>query len=197
MIETYKYDKAMMSTAYVWAEESYCKRNQVGAILSFDGRVVSVGYNGTISGSSNCCEETEAFKSEGELEFYDKSLIEVCATCKGTGILLEFSGTKLNTVLTGRKTCEDCNGFGKVKNKDISKDTVVHAEANAILFAAKNGIPTKNCTLYITLSPCIECAKMIIQSGIKEVIYDAEYRINDGVKFLQKHGISTRKLNLV
>lgn len=67
----------------------------------------------------------------------------------------------------------------------VTKNTVVHAEANAILFAAKNGISTNNCKMYATLSPCIECAKMIIQCGIKELFYIDEYRDLSGVEFLK------------
>lgn len=76
----------------------------------------------------------------------------------------------------------------------VSKDEVVHAEANAILFAAKHGISTDNCSLIITHSPCFECAKMIAQSGIREVFYEEEYRDLSSVKFLQECGLSVRKI---
>jgi len=163
----FKYDTAMMETAIVWSKESYCKRNKVGAVLSREGRIVSVGYNGTISGAKNECEEI--VKRE-----------EVCSKCYGTG----FLGNDI--------ICQNCiNGLIQPVLK--SKNTVVHAEANALMFASKNGISTDKCTLYITLSPCIECAKMIIQSGIKRVVYKEDYRITDGIDFLKEHKIDIVK----
>jgi len=83
-------------------------------------------------------------------------------------------------------TCEDKNG-------NTRKD-VIHAEMNAILFAAKNGIPTNGCGLYVTMSPCSECAKAIIQSGIKEVIYDKEYRLTEGIDILKASKIEVRRI---
>ena len=133
-----KYDNAMMETARVWAKQSHCIRNKVGAIISKDGRIVSNGYNGTVHGADNCCEE----------------------------------------------------GNEKV----VSKNSVVHAEANAILFAVKNGITTNGCKVYITLSPCIECAKMIVQSGITEVLYQTEYRDTTGIEFLKENSIQVRQI---
>jgi len=138
-----KYDKSMMKTAYVWAEESYCRRNKVGAVIGKDGRVISIGYNGTIKNADNNCED-------------------------------EIEGT----------------------NQLVTKQNVIHAEANALTFAAKNGIKTKNCILYVTLSPCIECSKLIVQSGIKEVVYNEEYRIIDGIEFLRKHKVKVIKSDI-
>ena len=135
----YRYDKAMMGTASIWAEQSYCERHKVGAVISRSGRVVSIGYNGTVSGSDNCCE-------------------------------IEVDGAL------------------------VSKPSVVHAEANALMFAAKNGIATNECSLFVTLTPCIECAKMIIQAGIKEVVYKDDYRLSDGRDFLAENGILVRQL---
>ncbi len=73
--------------------------------------------------------------------------------------------------------------------ENITKPEVVHAEINAILFAARNGQSTDGCTLYLTLSPCVECAKAIIQSGIKRVIYSETYRCTDGLKLLFENHI--------
>lgn len=75
----------------------------------------------------------------------------------------------------------------------ITKPIVIHAEANAILFAAKNGISTKDCTLYVTLSPCIECAKMILQSGIKRLVYKEDYKDLSGIMLLKNY-IEVQKL---
>ena len=76
-----------------------------------------------------------------------------------------------------------------------TKPEVVHAEANAILFAAKNGQSTNNSNLYVTMSPCVECAKMIIQSGIIKVYYKKIYRNDSGLKLLLESGIEILKID--
>ncbi len=77
--------------------------------------------------------------------------------------------------------CEDENG--------VTKSYVLHAEANAITKVAKSGNSSEGSTLYVTASPCIECAKLIIQSGISRVVYRDEYRSRDGIELLQRAGI--------
>lgn len=89
---------------------------------------------------------------------------------------------------SSRKDCKICGGTGLVSN-----NTVCHAEMNALMFAGKHGIATEDCTLYVTLTPCIECAKMIIQSGIIEVVYLTPYRISSGIDFLKEHNINIRQ----
>ena len=80
----------------------------------------------------------------------------------------------------------------------FSNDNELHAEQNALLFAAKSGITTEGTTLYITLSPCIHCAKIIAASGVKEVIFKELYdRSTEGVNFLNKIGITCRKIDEV
>jgi dCMP deaminase len=83
--------------------------------------------------------------------------------------------------------CEDENG--------VTKPYVLHAEANAITKVAKSGNSSQNATLYVTASPCMECAKLIIQAGIKRVVYKDEYRISDGVDLLRKAGIEVEKID--
>lgn len=144
-MKKFSQEQISMKHAEVEALQSYCERKQVGAVITRNGRIVSSGYNGTVSGSDNCCEE----------KVYD--------------------------------------GFGVQK---VSKNTVVHAEANAILFAAKHGVPTNGCEMFLTLSPCIECAKMIIQSGIKMVYYKEVYRDMAGMKFLEENNIPCIMLNV-
>jgi len=87
-------------------------------------------------------------------------------------------------------TCEKC------KNMFLeSKQTVIHAECNAITKLARGTQSSVGSTLYVTLSPCIECAKMIIQSGIKRVVYGEKYRIDDGIKLLEDAGIIVEQFN--
>lgn len=133
-----KYDSAMLQTAYTFAKQSYCKRKQVGAVLAKEGRILNIGYNGTISGMSNTCE------------------------------------------------CEDGS----------TSEFTLHAEQNVITHCARKGIPTEGATLYITHSPCKTCAKLIAQSGIKEVVYSEFYKDPEGIHFLESCNIPTRKVNL-
>jgi dCMP deaminase len=124
--------------AKVWAENSYCKRSQVGCLIVKDGRIISDGYNGTPSGFDN--------------------------------------------------GCEDCD------NNTLS--TVLHAEANAITKIAKSTNSSEDATLYVTLSPCFDCAKLIIQAGIKRVVYSEVYRKTDSFKLLEEAGIEIKKMEI-
>ena len=126
-----KFDHSYMDMAAVWANNSYCKRRQVGALIVKDRMIISDGYNGTPSGFEN--------------------------------------------------VCEDENG--------VTKPYVLHAEANAITKVAKSGNSSRGATLYVTASPCIECSKLIIQAGIRRVVYRDEYRLSDGIELLRRAGI--------
>ena len=83
--------------------------------------------------------------------------------------------------------CEDENG--------VTKPYVLHAEANAISKVAKSGNSSAGSTLYVTASPCLECAKLIIQAGIKRVVYRDEYRITDGIDLLRRAGIEVEQID--
>lgn len=126
----YKLDQRYLRMARIWAENSYCKRRQVGALIVKDKMIISDGYNGTPSGFENICEED-----------------------------------------------------------DHTKPYVLHAEANAITKIARSGNSSDGSTLYVTASPCLECAKLIIQAGIKRVIYGEKYRLEDGIELLKRAGI--------
>ena len=83
--------------------------------------------------------------------------------------------------------CEDENG--------VTKPYVLHAEANAISKVAKSGNSADGATLYVTASPCMECAKLIIQSGIRRVVYRDEYRLTDGIDLLRRAGVEVEKID--
>lgn len=123
-------DGRYLRMANIWAENSYCKRRKVGALVVKDKMIISDGYNGTPSGFENVCEEG-----------------------------------------------------------DITKPYVLHAEANAITKLARSSNNSDGSTLYVTASPCIECAKLIIQAGIKRVVYSEKYRLEDGIELLQRAGV--------
>ena len=84
--------------------------------------------------------------------------------------------------------CEDENG--------VTKPYVLHAEANAITKVAQSGNSSQGATLYVTASPCVECAKLIIQAGITRVVYSDEYRLTDGIDLLRRAGIEVEKLEI-
>ncbi len=126
-----EFDRRYLKMARVWAENSYCVRRQVGALIVKNKMIISDGYNGTPSGFENVCEDE-----------------------------------------AGR-----------------TKPYVLHAEANAITKVAKSNNSSENSTLYITAAPCLECSKLIIQAGIKRVVYFDAYRMDDGVQLLERAGI--------
>ncbi|MGE4420563.1 MAG: cytidine/deoxycytidylate deaminase family protein [Sulfurimonas sp.] len=148
----------MIEVAQLVSKQSYSEGTKVGAVLEKDGRIIAIGYNGTVRGADNACEEY------------------ICANCGASG----FQQYPI-------KVCICCGH----ENKWRPKDTVVHAEQNVIAFAAKYGISTIGCSLYTTLSPCTTCANLIIQAGIKEVVYAKEWKNVDGINRLRDNGIKT------
>ena len=124
-------DRRYLRMALIWAENSYCRRRKVGALVVKDKMIISDGYNGTPSGFENVCED----------------------------------------------------------DNNVTKPYVLHAEANAITKLARSSNNSDGDTLYVTASPCIECSKLIIQAGIRRVVYDEQYRLNDGVELLKRAGI--------
>lgn len=131
-------DKRYLRMARIWAENSYCQRRKVAALIVKDNRIISDGYNGTPSGFENICEDEQG----------------------------------------------------------LTKQYVLHAEANAITKVAAS---TNNCyaaTMYTTAAPCIECAKLIVQCGIKRVVYCENYRLNDGLDLLAQAGVELMYIDL-
>lgn len=130
-----KWNKTFIKIASIISYHSKAKRNKVGAILVKNNRIISIGYNGTISGFNNNCEKN-----------------------------------------------------------NITKKSVVHAEVNAISKCAMSEQSTFMSILYVTTSPCVDCAKLIIQSGIKKVYYKKKYRDNSGIKLIKKAKISCHEI---
>ncbi len=131
-------DQRYLKMALIWAQNSYCRRRQVGALLVKDKMIISDGYNGTPSGFENICED----------------------------------------------------------ENNLTKPYVLHAEANAITKVAKSGNSSDGATLYVTSSPCLECSKLIIQAGIKRVVFTENYRLEDGVNLLKRAGIEVKYVEL-
>ena len=147
------------------AEQSTCTRLHVGAVLVKDKRIISIGYNGVASGQKHC----EDYFKELYLKEYEQKYPS----------FEEFLKTKEFYDLHGK----------------FSNDNELHAEQNALLFAAKSGITTEGTTLYITLSPCIHCAKIITAAGIEKVYFSELYdRSQEGINFLKKNKIPCEQL---
>lgn len=180
-----KYDNVMMETAKLFAKQSYCKKRQVGAVLAKDGRILATGYNGTIVGHDNTCEEKI-----------------VTLSCCGKKVTADE--IMKNPIGIGAYNYEcDCGHsdnkhiftYGKLESiKSTTNEFTLHAEQNVITYCAKEGIPTKGTTLYVTTSPCKQCAKLIAQSGIKIVVYSSEYKDMSGIDFLKEVNVSIRKI---
>ncbi|MDR2231618.1 MAG: dCMP deaminase family protein [Tannerella sp.] len=131
-------DKRYLRMAGIWAENSYCKRRKVGALIVKDLMIISDGYNGTPSGFENVCED----------------------------------------------------------ENNVTKPYVIHAEANAITKVAASSNSSKGATIYITSSPCIECAKLIIQSGIRRVVFSDRYHTAEGYDLLVRAGIPVEYIEI-
>lgn len=131
-------DQRYLKMAMIWAQNSYCKRRQVGALLVKEKMIISDGYNGTPSGFENICEDEE----------------------------------------------------------NHTKPYVLHAEANAITKVAKSNNSSEGATMYVTSSPCMECSKLIIQAGIKRVVFTESYRLDDGINLLKRANIEVKQIEL-
>ena len=134
----HKLDLRYLQMARIWADNSYCLRRQVGALIVKDRMIISDGYNGTPSGFENVCED----------------------------------------------------------ENNTTKPYVLHAEANAITKVAKSNNSSDGATLYVTSSPCMECSKLIIQAGIKRVVFSDAYRLQDGIMLLKKAGIEVKQIEI-
>ncbi|MCK9471942.1 MAG: dCMP deaminase family protein [Bacilli bacterium] len=124
-------------------------------------------------------------------------IIKKRSTCsrKQVAAIIEKDGRIISTGYAGAPSgLPHCIDIGCEIGKDGGCIRTVHAEANAITYAAKNGIATNNATMYCTMSPCLECAKLIVNSGIKELYYIERYRNGDGLRLLNKVGIEVYEL---
>ncbi len=110
-------------------------------------------------------------------------------------ISIGYNGTPSGADNTCEYRIDHIDGLDQITSIEWkTKPEVIHAESNAIMFAAKNGVSTDGCKLVLTHSPCFDCSRLIIQSGIKEVVYETEYRDMSGIDFLEKNGVSVWKI---
>lgn len=168
-----KLKNAYMKTAETFAELSHARRLHVGAIVVKDDRIISIGYNGMPAGWDNNCEDMEWCSGGGWL-----SPEEIEEGWPYEGTYLDIEGNEIQ---------------GRYRLK--TKPEVLHAETNAISKLAKSNESGNGAAMFITHSPCLDCAKLIFQSGINSVFYRSSYRSDDGVEFLKKSGVTVEKLD--
>lgn len=153
-----KLDTFFMNTAIEVSKLSNCVSYRVGAVIVKDNRIISTGYNGTPSGFIKNCNEVFCEKDEYIFPFPDT--------------IFNYN-EKYQSLIKNTENIEP--NIGRELHHDFSKTYEIHAEMNAILFAAKNGISINNTVMYVTVQPCDYCIKNLTQSGIKKVIYLNDY----------------------
>lgn len=152
------------------AELSHAKRLHVGAVIVKDDTVISYGYNGMPAGWDNNCEDKNYISDAELLAWLDPSDIN-----KRFPFEEVVNGQRRRYALT-------------------TKPEVLHAESNAIAKLAKSSNSGLDADLFVTHSPCLDCAKLIFQSGIKRVYFGASYRDDAGVKFLKLSGVEVKQV---
>ena len=182
MVNQKNLDRAYMNCAVAMSELSSARRKKVGAIVvQPNGGIIAEGYNGTPSGFDNFCEHIyENHRFERMMDNNNNPLYYVCARCKR-----EYPLDYKHLIETNDKSLIACM---------ITKSEVLHAESNAISKVARSTNSSEGSTLYITLSPCFECAKLIIQAGITRVVYGEDYRNPEGIDLLDRAGIEVEHI---
>ena len=165
---------AHMQVAEIYAKLSTARRLQVGSIIVKDDRIISIGYNGMPAGWDNNCEDVEWMGDAGGW--------------------LDPDEIKERWPFEGEYMAEEAT-FIKSRYRLVTKPQVLHAEANAIAKVARGPESSEDAVLFVTHSPCMNCAKLIYQSGIKQVFYRDNYRNSDGVDFLKQAGVTVNKLD--
>ena len=168
-----KYIKLYMDWAEAAAKLSHAKRLQVGAVIVKDDSVISYGYNGMPAGWDNDCEDKVWDSGAGG--WLDPDEFDTKYPYEGW-----HEGAQ-RTVRYGLKT----------------KPEVLHAESNAVAKLAKSSQSGRDADIFITHAPCLDCAKLIYQSGISSVYYRNSYRDMAGVEFLEKSGVEVIKYDAV
>lgn len=162
-----------MKTAETFAELSHARRLHVGAIIVKYDRIISIGYNGMPAGWDNNCEDIEWMGDAGG--WLDPE--EISERWPFEGEYIDGSGNSIPS-----------------RYRLKTKAEVLHAESNAIAKLARSNDSGLDADIFITHSPCIECAKLIYQSGIRKVFYRHAYRSDDGIDFLKQSGIEVDQI---
>lgn len=164
-----KFIDYFMSIADITAKLSYAKRLQVGAVIVKENQILATGYNGMPADWENRCEDVLCIDSDGN---------EDAETLMKEGWVF---GTDKDTAMW---------------TKSVTRPEVLHAESNALMKVAQSTESSSGATLFCTHAPCIECAKLIYQSGINKVYYRDTYRDSKGLEFLKQGGIDVNQYNI-
>jgi len=168
-----KFIDAYMKTAEVFAQLSSARRLHVGAIIVKDDRIISIGYNGMPSGWDNNCEDKEYMSGD-------------------TGGWLSPEEIEERWPNQEQMLPKEDNRWRRYALK--TKPEVLHAETNAIAKLAKSTESGADAVLFVTHAPCLDCAKLVYQSGINSVYYRNSYRNEDGINFLKKCNVEVNKI---
>lgn len=168
-----KFIDLYMDWAKRTAQLSYAKRLKVGAVIVKDDSVISYGYNGMPAGWENNCENREYMSIDAGGWLHPDEIVQ----------RWPFECT----------VEEDGTNIGRYRLK--TKPEVLHAEMNSLMKLAKSSSSGDRASMFITHSPCLDCAKGIYQAGIKEVFYEEDYRTDEGINFLKKCGVQVKKVS--
>ena len=162
-----KFVDAHMAAAEVYSKLSSAKRLQVGCVVVKDNTIIGIGYNGMPSGWTNDCENISFIKDGPEVDYQ---------------VMID------DGYIFG--TDKETSGYVK----SVTKPEVLHAETNALAKIARSTNSSDGASMFITHAPCLDCAKLIYQSGINSVYYRNSYRDNNGINFLEKCGLKVSKV---
>jgi len=178
-----KTHRVMLNITKILSNESKCKKLQVGSLIVKDRHIISSGVNGSLKSYDNNCEEefikcpkcdklikTKLFKT-------NETLFDMLSYTCNCGCKLSYEKSEFN-------------------NRTIlkTKSHIVHAEINALLSAAKNGISVDNSSMYVSHLPCINCAKSIITAGINEVYFSEMYGKSDSIDLFKNNNVKIKQL---
>jgi dCMP deaminase len=166
-----KFIDYFMSIADLTSKLSYAKRLQVGAVVVKGNQIIGTGYNGMPTGWENNCENYEWCNAGGWL-----SPEEIEEGWPYEGTYLDANGN----IMQGRYRLK-------------TKPEVLHAESNAIAKVSRSTESSEDAVMFCTHAPCIECAKLIYQSGINTLYYREQYRDDSGLDFLKKGGVNVHQ----
>jgi dCMP deaminase len=172
-----KFQKLYNNIAHEVAKMSHARRLQVGAVVVKDDRVISMGYNGMPAGWDNNCELKEYMSSDAGGWLSPDEIEERWPFEEEIELVDPDDGACKTTRRYRLKT----------------KPEVLHAESNAIAKLAKSNDSGDGADIFVTHAPCIDCAKLIFQSGIGRVYYSEDYRDDSGIKFLKQSGVKVIK----
>jgi dCMP deaminase len=168
-----KYNQLYLDIASRIAQMSFAQRLHVGAVIVKNDNIISFGWNGMPTGWDNNCEDKKYMNRDA-------------------GGWLSPEEIEHQWPNQEQQLPKDSNTWKRYKL--VTKPEVLHAEQNAIAKLSKTGVSSNGAVLFVTHAPCLDCAKLVYQSGINSVYYRNAYRDESGIQFLEKAGVSVKKV---